>query len=116
MWQYDTYIRLVIMVAVDVILIIKIYKMKAFIQSRLKFEIVLVYSILVSTVDSLVMTTFFFFRDEMITRYPKFGKYSEWTVYIVSDIVNVCGAYSLFITSSDVRKAVWNVIRGSRTK
>lgn len=78
-----------------------------------KVEIALVYSILISTIDNLVITAYFFFQDEMTARYKEFGRYSEWTIYLVSDIVDVCGAYNLYITSSDIRKAVWKTIKGS---
>ena len=80
-------------------------------KSKFKLEITLVYAVLISTIDNFVINAYFFFRDEMTSRYQEFGRYSEWTLYLVSDIIDVCGAYSLFVTSSDIRKAVWNTVK-----
>ena len=46
----------------------------------------------------------------MISQYKEFGKYSEWTLFLLADIYDLHNSYALILTSKEVRKAVWRTI------
>uniref|UniRef100_A0AC35GNK1 Uncharacterized protein n=1 Tax=Panagrolaimus sp. PS1159 TaxID=55785 RepID=A0AC35GNK1_9BILA len=68
------------------------------------------YSALVLFFANLLYAAYFVFRDQMIAQYKEFGKYSEWTLFLLADIYDLHNSYALVLTSKEVRKAVWKTI------
>uniref|UniRef100_A0AC34G7U4 Uncharacterized protein n=1 Tax=Panagrolaimus sp. ES5 TaxID=591445 RepID=A0AC34G7U4_9BILA len=79
----------------------------------MRSEIKLMYSALVLFFANLLYAAYFVFRDQMIAQYKEFGKYSEWTLFLLADIYDLHNSYALVLTSKEVRKAVWRTIKFS---
>uniref|UniRef100_A0A7E4VDR3 Serpentine receptor class gamma n=1 Tax=Panagrellus redivivus TaxID=6233 RepID=A0A7E4VDR3_PANRE len=85
-------------------------------STKMRMEIKLMYSALVLFIANCLYCAFFFFRDVMVSRDAEFGRFSEWTLYLLADIYDLHNGFAIVLTSREVRRAVWKtVIRKEET-
>uniref|UniRef100_A0A914EPJ4 Serpentine receptor class gamma n=1 Tax=Acrobeloides nanus TaxID=290746 RepID=A0A914EPJ4_9BILA len=113
-WKVQVYAIIFTGICIYPIIIWKVYKSLhipgQLNNNNLNHELKILYSALLLFLVNLIYTAYFVFRDNIIAMFPSLSATALWGLYIVGDIYDMYNAYSILITSKEIRASVRDVI------
>uniref|UniRef100_A0A1I8B2Y0 7TM_GPCR_Srx domain-containing protein n=1 Tax=Meloidogyne hapla TaxID=6305 RepID=A0A1I8B2Y0_MELHA len=68
-----------------------------------QYEIKMLYTLISLLIANILYIIFLLTRDYLTSIYAEYGRFSEWSLYILADIYDLHNPYNLLVTSKKIR-------------
>jgi len=68
-----------------------------------QYEIKMLYTLISLLVANILYICFLLTRDYLTSIYAEYGRFSEWSLYVLADIYDLHNPYNLLVTSKKIR-------------
>ncbi|CAK5087954.1 unnamed protein product [Meloidogyne enterolobii] len=68
-----------------------------------QYEIKMLYTLISLLIANIFYICFLLTRDYLTSIYAEYGRFSEWSLYVLADIYDLHNPYNLLVTSKKIR-------------